>query len=478
MSTTQKQFSLNPRPSTTHFLSIYSLLTLGFLLLQPLMAQYTNVHNFAGGANDGNSPYGSLTLAGSSLYGMTYSGGASNYGVVFRMNTNGAAYTNLHSFAGGAIDGATPRGSLMLSGSTLYGMTSSGGTSNKGVIFGICTNGTGYTNLHNFAGGAIDGATPYGSLTQTGSILYGMTYSGGASNQGVVFRISTDGADYTNLHSFAGGAMDGAHPFGSITFNGSVLYGMTYSGGVSNQGVAFGLSTNGSGYTNLHSFVGTPKDGAYPGGSLTCDGSALYGMTSGGGVVGAGVLFTMDTHGAGYTNLHNFAGGVTDGTSPFGSLTLAGASLFGVTVGGGSANCGILFKITTDGTGYTNLHTFGGPPNDGNHPNDSLTLNGSTLYGTTVGGGSSFGGVVFSQPFTPDPEVIITKIEVDPSGFRLQWQGNRRDLWYAVESCTSLVQAAFSPRPPTNQWPVTTTWWTNSQPLLPHEFFRVKATVP
>ena len=48
------------------------------------------------------------------------SGGTSNVGSVFALNTNGTDFTNLYSFTGGA-DGANPQAGLTLSGNTLYG---------------------------------------------------------------------------------------------------------------------------------------------------------------------------------------------------------------------------------------------------------------------------------------------------------------------------------------------------------------------
>jgi uncharacterized repeat protein (TIGR03803 family) len=68
---------------------------------------------------------------------MTPFGGANDYGVVFRVSTDGSSYTNLHEFTGGTNDGATAYGSLMLSGSTIYGMTYYGGTNNEGVVFAL-----------------------------------------------------------------------------------------------------------------------------------------------------------------------------------------------------------------------------------------------------------------------------------------------------------------------------------------------------
>ena len=205
---------------------------------------YTNLHVFAGGAADGANPEGDLTLSGTNFYGMTSQGGAAGLGVVFRVNTNGTGYTNLHSFTGYPNDGAGPPGSLTLDGSTLYGMTQEGGPSpaRLGMVFKMNTDGSGYANLHSFAGGTGDGATPLGSLTLANGWLYGMTSVGGVSNKGVVFRVSTDGISYTNFHSFAGGAGDGATPYGSLMLSGSTLYGMTYYGGTNNEGVVFTLS--------------------------------------------------------------------------------------------------------------------------------------------------------------------------------------------------------------------------------------------
>jgi uncharacterized repeat protein (TIGR03803 family) len=203
---------------------------------------YTNLHTFALGATDGTYPSGDLILSGTNFYGTTSQGGAAGLGTVFRVNTNGGSYTNLHSFAGYPSEGANPPGSLTLNGSTLYGMAQAGGAATLGVVFKLNTDGSGYTNLHSFAGGAGDGATPYGSLTLTNGALYGMTSVGGASNYGAVFRVNTDGCSYTNLHAFTVSAGDGASPSrGSLLLSGSTLYGMTYYGGTNNEGVVFAL---------------------------------------------------------------------------------------------------------------------------------------------------------------------------------------------------------------------------------------------
>jgi uncharacterized repeat protein (TIGR03803 family) len=282
------------------------------------------------------------------------------------------------------------------------------------VVFRVSTSGGAYTNLHYFNGRETNGVRPYGSLTLANGALYGTTFIGGASNRGTIFRMTTDGTAYTNLHDFAAGAADGANPMGDLTLSGTNFYGMTQQGGSNNLGTVFRMNTNGTGYTNLHSFTGYPNDGAGPPGSLTLDGSTLYGMTQQGGKPpnNLGIVFKINTDGSGYTNLHFFAGGTGDGATPqgSGSLTLANGWLYGMTSASGAGNKGTVFRVSTDGRSYTNFHSFAGGTNDGSTAYGSLMLDGSTIYGMTYYGGTNNDGVVFTLsnlPSAPPPWLTI-----------------------------------------------------------------------
>ena len=70
---------------------------------------------------------------------MAWSGGANNDGTVFSMPVSGGTPTTLFSFDG--THGEGPSGSLILSGSTLYGMTLDGGANGDGTIFSIPVGG-------------------------------------------------------------------------------------------------------------------------------------------------------------------------------------------------------------------------------------------------------------------------------------------------------------------------------------------------
>jgi uncharacterized repeat protein (TIGR03803 family) len=116
---------------------------------------------------------------------MATMGGAYNSGTVFSIGTDGSGYKDLLDFSG--TNGALPQGSLILSGSTLYGMTEEGGANDLGTIFSVDTDGGSYTDLLDFTGA--NGRQPYGDLTLDGSTLFGMTSAGGAYGEGTVFSL-------------------------------------------------------------------------------------------------------------------------------------------------------------------------------------------------------------------------------------------------------------------------------------------------
>jgi uncharacterized repeat protein (TIGR03803 family) len=74
--------------------------------------------------------------------------------------------------------------------------------------------------LHNFTG--IDGARPNGTLLLSGSTLYGTTQAGGISNNGVIFEVNTDGSNFKVLKQFRGN--DGLAFDGALGLSGTTLY--------------------------------------------------------------------------------------------------------------------------------------------------------------------------------------------------------------------------------------------------------------
>jgi uncharacterized repeat protein (TIGR03803 family) len=255
---------------------------------------FSLLHSFAGGANDGIEPHGTLIQSGPTLYGMTIQGGAANMGTIFQVNTNGTGFGLLHSFTGGANDGGLPSYNMLTqSGNALYGMTGGGGPTDNGVIFHINSDGSGFTVMHTFVPSTGDGWDSIGSLALSKSTLYGMT-SFGSGGAGTIFKINTDGTGYQILHTFTGQVGgDGANPLADLLISGSEMFGMTPAGGPDNLGTIFEMNLDGTGYQVLHSFAGGPNDGSMPNGDLMLVGSTLYGMTVVGGTDNLGVIFSF-----------------------------------------------------------------------------------------------------------------------------------------------------------------------------------------
>ena len=402
---------------------------LGLTLAGPAAAQtFSNLHIFTalsapaynGGTNkDGANPLAVLILSGNKLYGTAANGGSSSNGTVFAVNIDGTGFTNLHSFTGGS-DGAYPQAGLILSGTNLYGMANGGGSSGNGTVFRVNTNGTVFATLHSFTG-VNDGANPLGGLILSGTNLYGTANGGGSSGNGTVFRVNTNGTVFATLHSFTALDLtsntntDGANPQGGLILSGTNLFGTASAGGAGGNGTVFAVSTNGAGFTNLHSFTAldptyyTNSDGANPVAGLILSGNTLYGTANDGGALNYGTVFAVNTNGTGFTTLHSFtamSGPLStnsDGAYPAAGLILSGNTLYGTAQYGGNSGNGTVFAINTNGTVFTTLHSFTATSgllstnSDGANPASGLVLSSNILYGTAFQGGSSGNGTVFKM---------------------------------------------------------------------------------
>jgi uncharacterized repeat protein (TIGR03803 family) len=426
---------------------------LGLALTGRLTAQtFTILHSFAG--TDGGNPSGSLILSGKTLYGTTAGGGsAGGVPTIFAIDVDGTRFTNLYSFI--RSNGGSTAG-LIVSGSKLYGTEFQGGSAGVGNVFAVNTDGTGFTNIHSFTAFSIpgsinkDGFWPRGKLILSGNSLYGTAQEGGSFGRGTVFRVNTDGSGFTTLHSFTeyhgpfpNGPYtnnEGAEPMTGLILSDNTLYGAAIDAGGWGGGTVFATSTNGADFRNLHSFsaigpINENGDGAWPQAKLILSGGTLYGTAAVGGSSGLGTVFAVNTDGTGFTNLHTFTGG-SDGRNPSSELIIMDNTLYGTLGEGGDYSYGTVFAVHTDGSGFTTLYSFGGG-SDGSYPSSGLLLRGNTLYGTTAGGGASDNGTVFSIAFSP-------QLALNRSGTNigLSWPTNYNGFdytGYTLQSTTNLA---------------------------------------
>lgn len=399
---------------------------------------------------DGNVLYGTTLKGNSSGNGTVFKLNldGSNYQKLYGFSASSSAYPNAVN-----NDGAYPFAGLVLAGNTLYGTTYTGGVTGNGTVFSINTNGGSFINLKTFAPffGPIngEGANPSGGLAISGNMLYGTTQHGGPFGNGVVFRIGTDGTGFQLLHSFTslGGPnstnADGARPSCTLAISGNTAYGATFGGGFQNLGVLFKINLDGSGFANIHNFNGT--DGYSPN-HVMISGNVIYGATVAGGVMnGSGTLFRLNPDGSGFVSIYKFSPRDIntqtnrDGAFPEG-LILSGNTLYGTCNAGGN-NSGTVFSVNTNGTAFTNLHSMVRQLNEGDYPEAKVILVGASLYGTASAGGLSPGyGTVFrlSLPQPPAPP----QLRITPNGNNviITWPTNQPE--FELQACPLVVSTA------------------------------------
>jgi uncharacterized repeat protein (TIGR03803 family) len=278
-----------------------------------------------------------------------------------------------------------------------------------------------FTSVYQFQGGN-DGAYPYAGVVPANGQVYGVTFAGGTPagctiGCGTIFAINPASGAETIAYRFAGGS-DGSFPLGTLIDIGGLLYGTTRAGGGSKHckggcGTVFSFDPSTGTETILHVFQDF-ADGAEPSSGLVQQGSLLYGttFTGGGGkcTTRCGTVFSIDPATGAFTTVHGLSGGPKDGKLPAGPLTINGSDLYSTTIGGGTGGnvncfhgCGTVYKIDP-ATGAEKIVYSFQSGSDGIYPEAGLTSAGGLLYGTAQSGANTkcFGGC--GTLFSVDPK--------------------------------------------------------------------------
>jgi uncharacterized repeat protein (TIGR03803 family) len=383
---------LKPGPGRHLLASV--LASIAVLLVLPIItnkaaAQLTILHSFGDGSvtNDGAHPSDGLVQApdgdifGGTIYQASTTSKAA--GTIFKVTAAGSVKI-IHRFA--LTSNMWPSSLLLYYKGRLLGIVSGA------AVFALTNSSHGwhFSLWHTFTGAPGDGASPVGSLTLgPDGKLYGVTAYGGTNNAGTAYKIDPG------------------------THQSSVVYNFTTSSGYWMPGAALALANDGNFYgsTQLSAlgFVGSIFR-LTPQGQFTAIWS-MFPQTQGqliqannGNLYGTipvfeshdGFLLSLGTSCCGAL-FHTFTG--PDGINPVGALVQGpNGNLYGATTGGGAAFGGTIFEISTDGSVFKTIHSFGdgSVPNDGTSPNGSLILGqDGNLYGTTYYGGSAGLGTIF-----------------------------------------------------------------------------------
>ena len=356
-------------------------------------------------------------------------------------------FSVIHTFSGG--DGGNPVAGLTIDArGRLYGTTQTGGRQNGfcpqegcGVIFRLAPQGSGWilTPLHQFAGPSDDGATPMSRpVFGPNGLLYGTTDAGGEQfcegpGCGTAYSLRPGPTACTTalcpwledvVYSFGGieticeGFQDwsaraatqprrpgelilGSCPsFGDVTFDHA---GNIYGTVPCCNGTVYQLTPDGI-PTALYYFTGGDDGGGPESGVIFDQAGNLYGTTFGGGASNCGTVYELSPNGSGWTEkvIYNFQCGA-DGDDPVGGLILdAAGNLYGTTNFGGANQGGTVFELSPSGGGTWTFHLLYSLVYNGTldflfyGPTGSLVMDASgSLYGTTVMDGAFAAGSVF-----------------------------------------------------------------------------------
>ena len=348
------------------------------------------------------------------------------------------------------VDGASPPGLIKGADGYFYGATSNGGAYGSGAIFKMSGDGTIYTTLHSFdvidANGLnVEGSDPAGPLVQgTDSYLYGVAFNGGANANGTIFKIGTDGNNFAVIHTFSeedvnvdniSVNLDGANPLGGLVqgLDGD-FYGTAEFGGTNGSGTLYKVSADGNTFVTLHPFetltyigatTGSNNEGAFPKtGLVMASDHSFYGSTTGGGLNQNGTIFRLAFTGT-YATIYTFTavdnGGINDdGASPVAPLIQGTDSmLYGTAPVGGANGAGTVFKLATNGTGYSEVYTFSqlgqtGYNSDGATSKSPVYFGSDgKLYGAATEGGPNGFGTIFQLTTSGSFNLIYSPTEFE-----------------------------------------------------------------
>ena len=308
------------------------------------------------------------------------------------------------------IDGINPEGDLfMATNGKFYGMTTKGGTFDKGVIFEFNPANDTYTKKFDLD--SLSGYEPKGSLMEASNgKLYGMTSRGGLNGYGAIFEIDTSNWTFTKKADFNSSirkvkgrlveAWDGN------------LYGLS----TTNYGTIFQYNISTAALVSKHTF--SNSDGYGPEGSLAlADNGKLYGITKDGGssYYSRGTLFEYDPATSTFTmkkQLYNYTGYHAQGNTP---LMGSDGKMYLLLANGGNGNTeydgGAIDEYIPGATSVTNKVSFQ-VNNTGSKPMGDLmeSANGK-FYGYAWIGGANNKGTIFE--YNPATATLTKKVDFD-----------------------------------------------------------------
>jgi uncharacterized repeat protein (TIGR03803 family) len=376
------------------------ILALSTISLSASAGTFTVLHAFTGGADGANPLVDVVQDEAGNTYGTAIQGGnnctssqvspGSGCGTLWKIDTNGH-FSVLVTFTGSA-NGAAPV-YLRYHAGKLFGSTAGGGAADQGVLYRVQTNGGKFTILHDFNGtdGCIAGPPDW---DRAGDLIDPARC--GAHNSGEIFKITPEGAFSVLYSSPEGGASPGniiahgLHTAYTVLNDPSCASSASACGSIASIDPATGALTQLRGLAGTHTGTGDQLFGRIDG---TLFGLSFLGTEGTGGEYNYGAFIAYRPAHDRLIILHQI-NPQTDGWAM--SLPVAGApgTFYGTSFYGGSVSGsgGDIYSITSNGT-FTVLFNFTNAMYGG-YPESTPVWNAatSTLYGAAYLYGPSSDG--------------------------------------------------------------------------------------
>lgn len=287
---------------------------------------------------------------------------------------------------------------------------------------------------------------------------YGVTYLGGASNNGSLYRVQPDGSRFSVIASF--NVLNGLTPSQWPVFDAAseALYGTTSQGGSAGSGAIYKYDFATKTLAIMGSLTGSV--GTTPQGSPLIVNGNLYGATGQSAANGVGGIWMLPLAGGKPSLIHSFAGYPTDIATSFAALTFNpnDGLIYAMAFNGGANGMGGIASFNPAAADPASTYQLRASlyPSTGSVPQMGALITGrdGLMYGSGWMGGANNAGTVFS--FNPANNQVRVIYSLDPaktgtspynqpaesaSGrflFGVSWKGGKHGFGaiYAIEKAT------------------------------------------
>jgi uncharacterized repeat protein (TIGR03803 family) len=367
------------------------------------------IREFVGAPSDGAYNYWTSPIQASDgqIYGSSYEGGSNNRGGIYKFDLKKCDPTMINHEA--RAGGGNRANINELSDGKIYYIHPHGGKYEGGVLKRMNKDGSNVEILHEFheaifvkysdsakaqrwnydgsvkvgaSNSLRDGMWPYGFVVEgADGKIYGTTLDGGAFSFGAVYRCDKDGKNYEiisaldptfrpNYYNTTSNIQLSArmplYPHGNVaqTKDGKIIF-CGHNGGEKDLGAYASMDANGGNFKIL--FSCDEQKGYHPTRGPLVINDKVYGTTKyggrnanmGGEESAIGTVFSVGTNGLNYKILKAFSYPYKDGVIPWAGLSYDGSYLYGTTFySGASGSAGTLFKLKTNGQGFTTILSF------------------------------------------------------------------------------------------------------------------------